>query len=91
MSFWRDDFIKINGFNENLVGWGIDDSEMIQRMINIGVKGRRLKFRGLVYHIYHNEKNKSHIHINELIEKQTTEENITYIEKGVDQYLNNND
>lgn len=91
MSFWKDDFIKINGFNENLVGWGIDDSEMIQRMINIGVKGRRLKFRGLVYHIYHNEQNKSHIHINELIEKQTTEENITYIEKGVDQYLNNND
>jgi predicted glycosyltransferase involved in capsule biosynthesis len=35
MSFWREDFIKINGFNESLVGWGIDDSEMIQRLNNI--------------------------------------------------------
>lgn len=87
MSFWRDDFIKVNGFNENLVGWGIDDSEMIQRMLNIGVKGKRLKFRGLVYHIYHKEQSRSLVHINEEIEKQTTEDNITYIEKGVDQYL----
>ena len=87
MSFWRDDFIKINGFNENLVGWGIDDSEMIQRLLNIGVKGKRLKFAGLVYHIYHKEQDKSHININEIIEKETTVNNITFIEKGVNQYL----
>ncbi|GAA4954952.1 glycosyltransferase family 2 protein [Algibacter agarivorans] len=87
MSFWRDDFIKINGFNENLVGWGIDDSEMIQRLLNIGVKGKRLKFAGLVYHIYHKEQNKSHISINEIIEKETTDKKITFIEKGINQYL----
>ncbi|GAA4281255.1 glycosyltransferase family 2 protein [Gaetbulibacter aestuarii] len=87
MSFWRSDFIKVNGFNENLVGWGIDDSEMIQRLLNIGVKGKRLKFSGLAYHIYHKEQDKSHIEINELIEKETTNKKVTYIEKGVDQYL----
>lgn len=89
MSFWRDDFIKVNGFNEGLTGWGIDDSEMIQRLINIGVKGKRLKFKGIVYHIYHKEQDKSHIEINEIIERETTEKNLTYIEKGVDQYLKN--
>ncbi|MCF7561767.1 glycosyltransferase family 2 protein [Sabulilitoribacter multivorans] len=87
MSFWRADFIKVNGFNENLVGWGIDDSEMIQRLLNIGVKGKRLKFGGIVYHIYHNEQDKSHININEIIEKETTEKKITFIEKGINQYL----
>jgi len=88
MSFWREDFIKVNGFNEALTGWGIDDSEMIQRLINIGIKGKRLKFRGIVYHIYHYEQDKSHIHLNEKIENETTNNKITYIEKGVDQYLN---
>ncbi|WP_296150797.1 glycosyltransferase family 2 protein, partial [uncultured Flavobacterium sp.] len=39
MSFWREDFININGFNESLVGWGIDDSEMIERLHNSGIKG----------------------------------------------------
>lgn len=87
MSFWREDFIKVNGFNESLVGWGIDDSEMIQRLHNIGIKGKRLKYAGLAYHIYHNEQSKSHIEINNLIEKETTEKRLTTVEKGISQYL----
>ena len=87
MSFWKEDFIKVNGFNENLVGWGIDDSEMIQRLHNIGIKGKRLKFAGIAYHIYHKEQSKSHIDINLDIEKQTTEEKLVYAEKGIDQFL----
>lgn len=87
MSFWRADFIKINGFNENLVGWGIDDSEMIQRLHNIGIKGKRLKHAGIAYHIYHKEQSKSHIEINNLIEKETTEKKLTTIDKGINQYL----
>lgn len=87
MSFWKSDFIAVNGFNESLVGWGIDDSEMIQRLLNVGVKGKRLKFRGIVYHIYHNEQDKSQININEIIEKETTEKKVTFIEIGVNQYL----
>lgn len=87
MSFWRADFIKINGFNENLVGWGIDDSEMIQRLHNIGIQGKRLKFAGIAFHIYHPEQSKSHIEINNKIERLTTENKITYIEKGINQFL----
>lgn len=87
MSFWREDFIKINGFNENLVGWGIDDSEMIQRLHNIGIIGKRLKYAGIAYHIYHKEQSKSHIDINNKIEKESTENKIKYIEKGISQYL----
>ncbi|MFM9826982.1 glycosyltransferase family 2 protein [Flavobacterium sp.] len=87
MSFWKEDFIKINGFNEDLVGWGIDDSEMIQRLHNIGVKGKRLKFAGIAYHIYHKEQSKIHIEINNEIEKQTTEKKLTFIENGINQYL----
>ena len=87
MSFWREDFIKINGFNEGLVGWGIDDSEMIQRLHNIGIQGKRLKNVAIAYHIYHKEQDKSHIEVNHIIEKETTEKKITFIEKGINQYL----
>lgn len=86
MSFWKKDFIAINGFNENLVGWGIDDSEMIQRLHNLGIKGKRLKYSGIAYHIYHKEQSKSHIDVNRKIEEETTAKKLTYIEKGVDQY-----
>jgi glycosyltransferase involved in cell wall biosynthesis len=87
MSFWREDFIKVNGFNEGLVGWGIDDSELIQRLHNIGIKGKRLKYAGIAYHIYHKEQSKSHIEVNNEIERITTEKKLTFIEKGVNQYL----
>lgn len=87
MSFWKEDFIKINGFNEDLVGWGIDDSEMVQRLHNIDILGKRLKFAGIAYHIYHKEQSKSHIDINNEIEKQTTERKLTFIQKGINQYL----
>ena len=87
MSFWKKDFINVNGFNENLVGWGIDDSEMIQRLINNGVKGKRLKHKAIAYHIYHREQDKSLFHLNEEIENQTEQKKLTYIEKGIDQYL----
>lgn len=87
MSFWKEDFIKINGFNEELVGWGIDDSEMIQRMHNINIHGIRLKHSGIAYHIYHKEQSKSDVEINNQIEKKTTEEKLTFIPKGINQYL----
>lgn len=87
MSFWKTDFLKINGFNENLVGWGIDDSEMIQRMHNIGIKGKRLKNCGIAYHIYHKEQSRSQLDINDEILKQTTENKLPFIEKGINQYL----
>ncbi len=86
MSFWKKDFMAVNGFNENLVGWGIDDSELIQRMINNGVAGKRIKHKGLVYHLYHPEQDKSQVHLNQKIEDEVTATGITRIEKGVDQY-----
>ncbi len=87
MSFWKDDFIKINGFNEDIVGWGMEDSEMIQRLHNIGIKGKRLKYSGIVYHIYHKEQSKSRVEINNKIEIETTEKKLAFIEKGINQYL----
>ncbi|MDQ5930363.1 MAG: hypothetical protein QG594_2151, partial [Bacteroidota bacterium] len=87
MSFWKEDFIKINGFNEELVGWGIDDSEMIQRMHNINIHGIRLKHCGIAYHIYHKVQSRVDLEINNQIEKKTTEEKLTFIPKGINQYL----
>ncbi len=87
MSFWREDFIKVNGFNEDLVGWGMDDSELIERFHNINIKGKRLKFAGIVYHIFHKEQDKSQTDINGVIEKKTVQEKIIFIKNGINQYL----
>jgi glycosyltransferase involved in cell wall biosynthesis len=87
MSFWKEDFIKINGYNESIVGWGMEDSEMIQRLHNIAIKGKRLKYTGIVYHIYHKEQSRNNVPVNSEIENQTIKNKLTSVDKGVDQFL----
>ena len=56
MSFWKEDVEKVNGFNEDFVGWGLEDSDFIARMRKAGVKKRFLKFGGIQYHLWHRER-----------------------------------
>jgi glycosyltransferase involved in cell wall biosynthesis len=87
LSFWKKDFININGYNENLIDAWREDSEMIERMHNSGIKGKRLKFAGTVYHLYHKSQSKKKIAINIAIEKETVEKKLKFIDKGINQYL----
>ncbi len=87
MSFWRADFIKVNGYNEALMGWEMMILKMIQRLHNIGIQGKRLKNAGIAYHVHHKEQDKSQNEINTIIEKETTDKKIIFIEKGINQYL----
>jgi hypothetical protein len=87
ISFWREDFIKINGYNEDFTGWGMEDSEMILRMVNAGIYGKRLKQKGIIYHIYHKEQDKSFVKRNREIEKITKTSKRIRASKGIDQYI----
>ncbi|MDP5077189.1 MAG: glycosyltransferase family 2 protein [Nonlabens sp.] len=87
VSFWKADFIAINGYNEEMTGWGMEDSEMIQRLVNNGISGKRLKHKGIAYHIYHFEQDKSSVPANQQIELLTEERKIIKSPKGIDQYL----
>jgi len=55
MAFWREDLLRVNGYNEDITGWGREDSELSYRLMNAGVKKRFLKFGALEYHLYHPE------------------------------------
>lgn len=53
MSFFKADFLAVNGYDENFVGWGGEDSDFFRRRSLYGIRPRRLKFYGLTYHLYH--------------------------------------
>lgn len=88
VSFWREDFIAVNGYNEAMKGWGREDSELIIRMMNKGVQARRLRYRGIVYHIWHKVASKGRVNINEEIQQKAIKEELDWCENGVDKYLN---
>lgn len=87
LSYWRKDFISVNGYNEDMTGWGRDDSELVVRMLNRGVRGKRLKFRGIMFHIYHPVKSRERLNINDTIQQQSIAEKSTWCKNGVDKYL----
>ena len=55
-SIYRDDVIKVNGFNEDIISWGREDTEFVLRLINYGMVKKYLKFSGIQYHLFHNER-----------------------------------
>jgi glycosyltransferase involved in cell wall biosynthesis len=84
-SFFKKDIIRINGFNEDFIGWGREDSEFVERLYNSGIQRRTLKFRAVQYHIFHNEGNASTKN-NNILEKAINEK-LSWCENGIDKYL----
>ena len=53
LGIWKDDLIKIKGFDEKYKGWGHEDSDLIIRLINYGAKRKSGKFAAIVIHLGH--------------------------------------
>ena len=87
LSFWRSDFLKVNGYNEDISGWGREDSELVLRMLNAGIGGKRLKYGGIIYHIYHPEASKDQLGSNNEIQQATISQKKQKCENGVSKYL----
>ncbi len=71
MSFYKSDCVAINGFNEAFEGWGREDSEFVARFLFNGGELRRLKFAGIVYHLYHPESTRTMLESNHNIYLKT--------------------
>jgi len=53
MSAWREDLLRVNGFDERFEGYGGEDQELAKRLRHAGVRRRQLKFAGLAIHLHH--------------------------------------
>jgi len=87
MSFWKDDFIKINGYDEFFEGWGGEDYDFANRLQNSGVKRLYLKFSGIVYHLWHQDFYMHNADKNRKYYSEKKDEVRSWCEKGVNQYL----
>lgn len=51
-SAWRDDILRVNGFDERMP-WGGEDREFGVRLINVGVKPRHVRYDAICIHLDH--------------------------------------
>jgi hypothetical protein len=52
-SVFRDDFYRVNGYDERIIGRGLEDNNLCARFIQSGVAVKSLSFEALQYHCYH--------------------------------------
>jgi glycosyltransferase involved in cell wall biosynthesis len=87
LSYWRKDFIEVNGYDEDMEGWGREDSEFVIRLLNKGIKGKRLRYGGIIYHLYHPENSRERLAENEKIQKLSIQRKTIRCKNGVEKYL----
>lgn len=87
MAFWKDDIIKVNGYDENLTFWGHEDGELAYRLHFAGVKKKFLKFGGVCYHLYHKESSRENEqqHLDTL--QHVINNKVSWCTNGIDKYL----
>ncbi|MCF2447017.1 glycosyltransferase family 2 protein [Dyadobacter sp. CY345] len=91
MAFWKEDLVRVNGYNECFHGWGREDNEIAVRLFNSGLRKRAIKFGGIVFHIHHNEADRSGCPENDQYLSTALQEKSVFCSHGLNQYLNNVD
>jgi glycosyltransferase involved in cell wall biosynthesis len=85
LSFWKADFLTVNGYNNDIEGWGHEDVELITRFIKYGIACRKLRFSAICFHIYHAGNSRDNESKNFKIYKDTFEKGSYICENGVTQ------
>lgn len=58
-SLWRSDLVRVNGLDEAYQGWGLEDSDLVIRLLNAGVHHKSARFAAPVFHLWHPEQNRA--------------------------------
>ena len=83
LAAWRADLERVNGFNEDISGWGPEDKELAARLQNSGVQRRTLIFGGIAYHLHHPAASRERRAANERILADTLRERRVRCEHGL--------
>jgi glycosyltransferase involved in cell wall biosynthesis len=88
LGIWKQDFLCINGFDELFQGWGYEDSDLIIRLIHLGIKRKDGRFALPVLHLWHtqNDRSQHDANYNRLMGR-LADTTVIYAQVGIEQYL----
>jgi glycosyltransferase involved in cell wall biosynthesis len=83
-SGWKRDIVKVNGFDERMQ-YGGQDRELGERLMNLGIKGKQIRYTAICLHLDHKRgyKNQESINKNKAIRKRTRDERLARTEFGI--------
>ena len=85
-SAFRDDLLRVNGYDEGLTGIGGEDDDLHWRLEASGSAIHNVKFQAIVYHLHHEpRRNEALSNINQ--SKQNLLAGIIFAQRGIDAHL----
>jgi glycosyltransferase involved in cell wall biosynthesis len=87
LSAWHSDLLQINGFDESYSGWGLEDSDLVIRLLRSGVKHKSARFAAPVLHLWHRDNNREGLAENRRRLQNVLNSQRVSADHGVTQYL----
>lgn len=86
MSFWKEDALRLNGFDQDITGWGGEDTDFGVRLFNAGLSQRKLKYAAIQHHLYHIECSRDSYSSNKAVYDLSIEECRIACKNGLKKY-----
>ena len=86
LAVWREDLVRVNGLDETYSGWGLEDSDLVIRLLHAGVKHKNGRFATPVFHLWHAENDRSRLAENQQRLDALLNSSQTRAARGLDQY-----
>ena len=87
LAAWRDDLLSVNGLDETYAGWGLEDSDLVIRLLHAGVRQKSARFAAPVFHLWHAENDRSRLAENQRRLDALIDSQRSAAELGVSRYL----
>ena len=87
LGVWREDLLLVNGLDEAYEGWGYEDTDLVLRLQNSGIKCLEGRGAVSVLHLWHpqNTRDLTKDNLNRLKQAFLTKPKV--VQKGINQYL----
>lgn len=90
LSVWRDDLVHVNGLDETYTGWGMEDSDLVVRLLRAGIRHKSARFAAPVLHLWHRENDRSQLPENQARLREALSAGRVRAQRGLDRYLADN-
>ncbi len=86
LGIWREDLVKVNGYNEAFEGWGREDSELAVRLMNNGIQRLDVRGRCICFHLWHPPTDRSALPNNDHLLENAIRSKSTRCVEGLDRH-----
>jgi len=83
-SGWREDIVRVNGFDERMK-YGGEDRELGERLMNLGVHSKQIRHRAICIHLWHERGyvREEDIRANRAIRRETARRSASFTPHGI--------